>query len=141
MNRFGVRRALLASGIAALVCALIVGVSDNPPGIALLYGAMICLVLATVAHWRRPRSYFWLFILSAIGFVVFAVLHNVLYGLGELTSLSWLKAVLGFLHAVAFLIALLLCPAGVVIGLLGGIVRVIVSRRAPELSTGNDPTV
>jgi hypothetical protein len=133
MTRFGVRRALVASGVVAFACALIVGVNDNPPGIALLYGSIICLFLAVVSHWRRPKSYFWLFFLSALGFAVFAILHNVLYGLGELTGLAWLKAILGVLHATAFLIALLVCPAGVVIGFFGWVITVIRNRKTPDL--------
>jgi hypothetical protein len=123
---------LIVIGCVALVCALIVGISDNAPGIALLYGAMICLVLAAVCRWQRPKSFLLLFVVSALGFVVFAVLHNVLYGLGQLTDLGWLKAILELLHVTAFLIALLVCPAGVVVGFLGWIVAFAGRRRAPN---------
>jgi hypothetical protein len=131
MSRLGVRSTLVALGSLATAGALLVGISDNPPGIALLYGGMVCLVLAAVCRWQRPKSFLLLLAFSALGFVVFAILHNLLYALGEMTALAWLKALLGALHATAFLIALLLCPVGVLVGLVGWVAAVFRSRREP----------
>lgn len=128
----GLRLALVAMACLAIAGALIVGISDNPPGIALLYGGMVCLVLAAVCRWQRPKSFLLLLAASALGFVVFAILHNLLYALGEMTDLAWLKALLGALHAAAFLIALLLCPVGVLVGLVGWVAAVFRSRREPS---------
>lgn len=119
MNHVGVRIWLVAIGCVALACALVVGINDNLPGIALLYGGLVCLTLAAVYRWRRPKSFFLLFALSAVGFFVFAILHNLLYAIGESTTSSWLRAAMQGLHVGAFLIALLLCPVGVLVGLVG----------------------
>ena len=89
MQRLGIRAALVAIGCVALAGALLVGISDNPPGLALLYGAAICLILAAVCRWRRPKSFLLLFALSGVGFVVFAVLHNVFYGIGKSIEIPW----------------------------------------------------
>lgn len=131
MTGFGVRTALVAMGCLAIAGALIVGISDNPPGIALLYGGMVCLVLAAVCRWQRPKSFLLLLAFSALGFVVFAILHNLLYGLATMVDLAWLKGMIRALHVAAFLIALLLCPVGVLVGLVGWVAAVFRSRREP----------
>ena len=136
MKRLGVRTVLVAIGCVALAGALIVGISDNPPGIALLYGGLICLVLAAVCRWQRPKSFLLLFALSVLGFVVFAILHNVFYGIGKSIDVSWVQALMEGLHVGAFLIALLLCPAGILVGLVGWIVSLIRTRRESDLPTG-----
>jgi hypothetical protein len=48
---------LLALTAVLTTAALIVGFSDNPPGIALLYAAGVTLVLAGTHHWRSPRRF------------------------------------------------------------------------------------
>ncbi|HSN53658.1 MAG TPA: hypothetical protein VLT32_03260 [Candidatus Sulfomarinibacteraceae bacterium] len=131
MTGFGVRTALVAMGCLSLGGALVVGISDNPPGIALLYGGMVCLVLAAVCRWQRPRSFLLLLAFSALGFVVFAILHNLLYGLATMVDLAWLKGMIRALHVGAFLIALLLCPVGVLVGLVGWVAAVFRGRREP----------
>jgi len=119
MTRLGVRGTLVALGGASIVAGLLVGINDNPPGLALLYGGLICLALAAVSGWRRPRSFLLLFLLSVVGFLVFAALHNLLYAIGVGTETGWLRSLLEGLHVGAFLIAVLLCPVGVVVGLVG----------------------
>lgn len=131
MSRLGIRTALVAMGCVAIAGALVVGISDNPPGIALVYGGLVCLVLAAVCRWRRPRSFVLLLAASALGFVVFAILHNLLYGLATMVDLAWLEGTLQVLHVAAFLIALLLCPVGVLVGLVGWVAAVFRSRREP----------
>ena len=138
MTRPGLRAALVVIGCAALAGGLIVGISDNPPGIALVYGGIVCLILAAVCRWQRPKSFFLLFVLSALGYVVFAVLHNVLYGIGEIVSAAWLKSLLAALHVGAFLIALLLCPAGVLVGLVGWIAALIRAKGPAGGELGTD---
>ena len=136
MNRLGVRTALVAIGCVALAGTLLVGTSDNPPGIALLYGGLICLILAAVCRWRRPRSFLLLFALSALGFVVFAVLHNLFYAIGAGTTIPWVQSLMEGLHVGAFLIAVLLCPAGILVGLVGWIATLIRTRRTAHHPTG-----
>ena len=55
---------------------------------------------------------------------MFAALHNVFYALGELSSETRiLPLVFDFLHVAAFVVSLVLCPAAVVIGLVGWLIR------------------
>jgi fumarate reductase subunit D len=99
-------------------------------GLGLLYLATVLLVGAIAHRWRSPRRFFWLFLGSLIGFPVFAVAHNLLYALGELSAdvpvLPW---IFEGLHVVGFLIAVVLCPAGAFVGLAGVVITVIQRRR------------
>jgi hypothetical protein len=135
MNRLGVRAVLVAIGCVALAGALVVGVSDNPPGVVLLYGAIICLILAAVCRWRRPKSFLLLFAISGVGFFAFAILHNLFYAIGVSTTVTWMQALMEALHVGAFLISVLLCPAGFVVGLVGSVATFIRSRRQSEPTT------
>ena len=136
MKRLGIRAVLVAIGCVALAGALFVGISDNPPGLALLYGAAICLILAAVCGWRRPKSFLLLFALSGVGFVVFAVLHNLFYAVGVSTTIPWVQSLMEGLHVSAFLIALMLCPAGILVGLVGWIAMLIRARRESDPPSG-----
>jgi uncharacterized membrane protein YqaE (UPF0057 family) len=48
-----------------------------------------------------------------------------------MVDLAWLKGMIRALHVAAFLIALLLCPVGVLVGLVGWVAAVFRSRRDP----------
>jgi len=139
MSPLRLRTVLLVIGCGAFTAAFIAGISDNPPGIALLYGGLVCLTLAVVFNWRRPKSFLLLFALSAIGFVVFAILHNLLYAIGHATDLAWLRGLMEALHVAAFLIAILVCPVGLVVGLVGWIAVLIRNRRDPTPGVANPP--
>lgn len=124
---------LVVTGCLALTGAVIVEIGDNPPGLALLYGGMICLFVAVICGWRRPMSFLLLSAASALGFLVFAILHNVFYAIGESVDISWVKALMEGLHVGAFLIAIVLCPTGVLVGFVGWIATHIRNRRQPDL--------
>ena len=111
-----------ALGCIALTAGLLVGISDNPPGLILVYLASASFILAITQRWRTVRSYVILLIASIVGFLVAAVLHNLLYGLGEVAGdLALLKAAAEVLHVAFFLIAIFLCPVGVIIGAVGSL--------------------
>ena len=109
-----------------LAAAFIVGINDNLPGLALCYVAAISIILAFVHSWRRVK-YFLIFMgASLVGFFVFVILHNVFYALGQMAAdINILARVLDFFHAVFFLIAILICPAGFMVGAVGSIVTTI----------------
>jgi len=111
--------AFLVIGCVALVSALLVGIDDNPPGLLLVYGAVACVILASAHRWHRPRSFFLLLGLSFLGFIVFVVLHNVFYVIGESNTASWVASLMEVLHVVSFYVAVLVCPAGILVGLIG----------------------
>ena len=76
----------LAVGCIALAAGLVVGVSDNPPGLILVYLASGSFILAFAHRWRGVKGYVILLIVSLVGFPVAAVLHNLLYALGEVAK-------------------------------------------------------
>ncbi len=125
--------AFLAIAAISLVIAFIIGISDNPPGIALFYIAVSALILAFVYRWREVKKFLILLIASVIGFPIFAVLHNLFYALAELSSnISVLYQLLGFFHALFFIIALIVCPPGILIGVIGSTVIYFKRKRSRE---------
>lgn len=123
---------LLAISCALAVSALAVGISDNPPGIALAFGAATALVLAFVHPWRTAKQFGLFLIASILGFVVFGILHNVFHGVaGEVGSARTLQILLQGLGVAAFLIAVLICPPAIVVGVVGWVAMLIRNRRRP----------
>jgi hypothetical protein len=114
---------LIAAGIASLSAAIVVGIPDNPPGLALVYLAVTAWILAYAHRWRQVRSFLLLLGASLLGFPLAVVLHNLLYALGTLVAdVAALRLVLGSLEGAFFLVAVLVCPPGVAIGALGSLV-------------------
>jgi hypothetical protein len=111
---------LIVLGIVGVAAGLIIGIDDNLPGVAVLYGGLVCWALAVVHRWRKPRSFLWL-TLGALGcFVVFAVLHNVFHGVGEaVADHSILKGLFTVVGVGSFLLAVLVAPPVLVVGLIG----------------------
>ena len=121
---------LLAAGCVSLIIALVIGIAENAPGIALLYGAALAGLLAFVHHWRRAKRFVVLAVASAVGFAVFAVLHNVFYGFSKsFSDIAPLRQALEVLDVVSFLIALIVCPVGLLVGVIGAILAYAKNRR------------
>ena len=120
---------LVAAGCVCLAAALLVGIADNPSGLALVYLAVTAWILALALRWRRVRSFLILLGASLAGFIVAVVLHNLFYALGVVAADAVvLQAVLGFLEVVFFLAAVFVCPSGAVIGAAGGLVLAVRQR-------------
>ena len=112
--------------------ALWVGISDNPPGIALLYGAGATLVLAGTHQWRNPKSFVVLLGASAIGFVLSVLIHNFSeVGAERIAHLPVLAAVLTAISVVSFFLAVIVCPMGGLVGTVGGIATLFTGRDRP----------
>jgi hypothetical protein len=115
--------ALLAASILLTLGALWVGVSDNPPGIILLYGAGLTFLLAATHRWRDPRKFWKLFLGCVVGFVLFVAIHNFsevgAERIAHLTLLAWM---LSAISVIFFILAVILCPVGAVLGAVGGVV-------------------
>jgi len=121
--------------IAAVLAAAagIVGISDNPPGILMLYAGAFALVLAFVHPWRTSRQFRYLLYASVLGLVVFAVVHNVFEVVaGRMGGPGFVVAVLQGIQVAAFLIAILICPPAIIIGVVGEVVMDIRNRHHPE---------
>jgi len=115
-----------AIGIVLATSAMIIGINDNPPGIFMAFGAVAALILAIIHPWRTARHYLRFLIAGIVAFVLFAILHNVFYGLAEITEdQSILQKALQVLDVTSFLIAVLICPPAIVIGAVGSIAVLI----------------
>jgi len=111
---------------ALVISAIVVGVSDNIPGIILCYLATVVLVMAPIRTWRRTKKFLILLGASVIGFFVFVFLHNAFYALTILTShIAALSHLMEAFHVAFFLIAVFLCPATFLVGAVGSIVFAI----------------
>jgi hypothetical protein len=111
---------LVVCGALAAAAGL-AGIDDELPGQSLAWLSAIALVLAFVHPWRTSRRSLLLIGASALGFVVFAVLSAVMENAG----------VVG--EGVFFLIALFLCPAGALVGIVGAVAAFVTSRRVHDL--------
>ena len=101
-----------------LISALLAG--ENWLGIGLAWACAAALILLFVHRWRKTKSFYRLFWVSVIGIPLFILLHNLFYGLEEISKdIMVLPAVFEFLHATCFLAALIVCPAGVLVAVIG----------------------
>lgn len=87
-----------------------------------LGGALIFFTLK-----KKTKSRLKIFLLitgiSSAGFFVCVVLHNLFYALGVLSSsILVLKYLMGFLHAAFFLVGVIGCPIGFLVGVIGSLV-------------------
>ncbi len=123
----------IAGGLA--IAAGVVGISDNPPGILLAYGAAAALVLAFVHPWRTSRQFRYLLYGSFLGFLVFAIAHNLFEVVaGRMGGPGFLVAILQGIQVAAFLIAILICPPALAIGTVGAVLMAIRNHRRAEAS-------
>ena len=107
-RRLRITLILLFIGCLLIAVAAIIGIPDNLPGILLCYAGVASVIYAFIHHWKENKRFVKLLVASIIGFIVFAILHNVL----ESTRLEIIGA--GF-----FLIAIFVCPVTFLIGLVG----------------------
>ena len=131
--------ALLILGVVLQILAFVVGIADNPPGLALCFAGIIGLMLIFFHHWREVKKFGFLLVVSVIGFPVSVVLHNLFYGLGKMNAENLiLSQMFDFLDVLFFLIAILICPAGILIGIVGGFVLHIWNVRAGRNKLNNE---
>jgi uncharacterized membrane protein (UPF0136 family) len=115
---------------ALVISAIVVGVSDNIPGIVLCYAATVVLVVASTRTWRKTKRFLILVLTSVIGFFIFVFLHNAFYALTILTNhIAALSHLMEAFHVIFFIIAVFLCPATFLVGVVGSIVCAIMERR------------
>jgi hypothetical protein len=123
--------------IFVAIAIVLVGVSAlfgfaDLGAIPMLLGS-ISLVLAVAHRWHRPRRFVKLLIGSLVGFVVSAVLHNLCYGVGKyFEDVAIVHGIFEFLHVVFFLAAVMLCPAGALVGAAGAVITWIKTRKTAQ---------
>lgn len=126
----------LAAGGFFLALAFIIGISDNLPGILLVFAGVIALILAFVHNWKSTRKFVILALSSLVGIPVFAVLHNVMhYFSKESADLAFLSGFFSALDVISFLLSLFICPALLITGVVGA---VVVHRKNKEAAGSND---
>jgi hypothetical protein len=122
--------ALITIGIVLILTAFIIGVSDNLPGISVLFLGMISLALSVTHIWKGYKIYLKLFLFSVIGFFVAVLLHNLLYAFAELNhDLKWLNYMINLASTFFFVLAVLIFPVTTLIGLVGMIVSFFRPKR------------
>lgn len=113
---------MLGATAVLTAAALGVGVADNVPGIVLLYGAGLTLVLAVTHRWRASKKFGRLFLGAVVGFVLLAAVHNFAeVGAHRLAHVPVISAALTVVSVVAFLAALIVCPMTGLVGVVGGL--------------------
>jgi hypothetical protein len=133
------RRTLVLLAVCGVLAgaAGAVGIDDNPLGVSLAFLSATALVLAFVHPWRTSRRFRRLIYASCLGFVALAVLSNVFEAVASRAGLqSPLAGALNGAGAVFFLIAVLLCPPGLLVGVVGALVT---SRRERHSQPGTAP--
>lgn len=122
---------LLGACVALATTAGLVGVDDNPPGLALAFLSAGMFATAFAHPWRSPKSFRRLMYAAGAGFLAAVVLHNVLHAVASVPDLPDLAQ--GLLNAgsvVSFFVAILLCPPFFVVGAVGAIVTALRRRHA-----------
>ena len=101
------------ASIILVTASLIVGITDNLPGIAMLLAGMIFLFLSFLHAWRRPEFYVML-AGGCIGFAFLMYLAIVLLSAFHKTKYVNEGLVMGF--------AGLICLPGIVAGVIGALI-------------------
>ena len=127
-NRIRTLIFLVTCGLSAIAAAA-VGIDDNPHGILLAFLAATAFVLAFVHPWRTSRQFRRLLYASALGLVVFGLLHIMFDVTASNLGGSGLVHDLLSAGAAIFLITTLVCPSGLLVGAVGAMVMAIRNRR------------
>ena len=112
----------LILSITAMVAAIIVSIPDNPPGILLSFLSSVLFILAFTYNCHKAKPYVLLAVISLVGFVIGILLSNILEGIGKETFLEKIGVFF-------FLLAIFICPAGILIGIVGSLVQSIKRKR------------
>jgi hypothetical protein len=127
---------LLAICCASVIVALVVGISDNPPGIFFAFSAATAFILAFVHPWRTAKQFRLLLYASVFSLVIFGILHNVFEGVAStIEGAGLLQTLLQGLGVMAFLVAVLICPPAFLVGAIGSIIMFIRNRRRSTQGT------
>ncbi len=111
---------LMGATAVLTIAALAVGISDNPPGIALLYAAGLTLVLSVTHRWSGSKNFARLLLGAVIGFFLLVAIHNFAeVGAERIPQVPLIPLVLTAISVVAFLAAVIVCPMAGLVGAVG----------------------
>jgi hypothetical protein len=131
---------LLSLCVVAAIAASRIGLDGNTAANALAFGPGAALVLAAAHPWRDPRRFRYLFCASGLGFAVFVILHNAFAAVAEAAAnVPPLRAIAHALSVAAFMAAVFLCPAGLVLGLGGLLLMSWKSRGSSQPGSSGNP--
>ena len=121
---------LMICGVLAVIAASM-GVDDNPPGILLAFLAANAFILAFVHPWRTARKFLFFLLASAIGFILFVGVNIILdTAAQDPTTAGPIRNLIESPTANVINVSLfMLCPAALVIGILGSVIMYIRNRR------------
>jgi len=105
---------LFAIGVILIVIASIIGVGDNPPGIALFYGGLISLFFSVLHPWRKAINYA---ILAGVCIGIFMLGLFVVLIIDKFGSAQNMN-IDGVVEGFAFLI----CAPGIAVSIIGAII-------------------
>jgi len=117
---------LLGVGVAFMLIAFFIGISDNPPGVGLAYLGLACLCFSMVHHWRSARDFWTLLAVSVISFPVMVLIYNMFDTINaKIGMIPVLNQLLGGIAIISFAGGVLVAPAVALVALLGGIFYLI----------------
>ena len=103
----------------------------------LLGGYLIALTLKQKVE-GKLKKFLILTGASAAGFFVFALLHNIFYGLEQVTShITILSYLMKAFEVIFFLIAIFACPIGFLVGVIGTIIMFNKKRKMLQKNTSD----
>lgn len=115
---------LLCIGTILIIAGNLVGISDNPPGIVMVFLGMILLFFALIHSWRKPSYYLILAGISAgIIFLIFLGIYIYASLFLKPGSANVPTAAGNFFEAFFMLTIIFICMPGIIAGLLGAIIR------------------
>lgn len=92
-------------------------------GLFFLIEAILTVLVFKQKLKGKLKKYLLLTGFSAVGFFVFVVLHNMFYALAELSKdIAILPNILEVFHATFFIISVIVCPIGFLIGIVASII-------------------
>jgi hypothetical protein len=126
-------RTFILLGISAVLvtAATIVGISDNPPGLIMMYLSAVSFVAAFVHPWKASKQFQRLLYASGLGVVVFVILHLLSENLASTIDATGLgDDLLAGAGAAFFVLGTVLFPAGFLIGAVGAVVMSVRERHS-----------
>ena len=117
---------LLATGVILIVAALVIGISDNPPGVGLAYLGFSFLCFSMIHQWRSARDFGTMLAVSIISFPVMVLLHNIFDTINtQMGSIPVFNQLLGGFSVIFFVGGVVLAPAVALVGIVGGLYYLI----------------
>jgi hypothetical protein len=124
---------LLIIGALATIAASVAGLSNNPPGVLLAFLAATAFVLVFVHTWRTSIPFVRLLYTSVLGFFAFGLLHNMFEAIATNIGGTGLQQnLLNGAGVFFFIITILFCPPGFLIGVIGAVFMFIRNRHQPK---------